>query len=271
MQNFTDMIRVLENMLPGEVDISTLAREAGMSVYELRRVFTFVAGMSLGEYIRKRRLSLAAAALLQPEASVSQVAIDYGYDSPSSFTRAYKEFHSISPMETVKTGSFRAMTRLDVQIVATGGTDIGCCLRQLPGFTLHGFRGASLLSDTECCEAVWNAFYASPHCHLPGEKLFAAYEDREDRVICTIGTNLPYAQGDALAIPTGLWACFPMHTTEDAEVNRFYSRILQQWLASVPYVRDENLPTVEVFPMDMTQDGFAWEIRIPLKEAPKCR
>jgi len=267
MQNFMDCIRELEAMLTGDVDLEALARTAGMSVYELRRVFTFVAGMPLGEYIRKRRLSLAAMQLLQTDASVSQVAMDYGYDSPSSFTRAYKEFHGIPPAETVKTGNFRAMTRLNVQIIATGGTDIGCALRHLPGFTIHGFRGESLLSDTECCEDVWNAFYERAH-QLPGDRLYAAYEDRTDRVLCTIGTQIPCAEQDILSVPAGLWACFSMNTTEDAAVNRFYSCILQQWLASVSYKRRAGLPTVEVYPMDMAGDAFPWEIWIPLdKEA----
>lgn len=267
MYRFTNMIQALEENIHNELDVAALAKMVGLSVYEFRRVFTFVAGMSLGEYVRKRRLSLAAVELFKKNTNISCLAMECGYDSPSSFSRAFKEFHGVSPTQAAQTGAFRTMTRLDVQILAVGGKDISCTMRQLPDFWVHGMQGISSLTDTECCEAVWRDFYESNCCQLPGDTLYAVFENDDSSVRCTIGAQQDSMHAvDKVYVPEGLWACFTMHTTEDGAVNSFYNRLLQQWLSSMPYVRREDAPNVEVYPMDMETDGFAWEIRIPVRE-----
>ena len=82
---FEDIIEEIENNLTTEINISSLAKKANMSVYEFRRIFTFVAKIPINEYIRKRRLSLAAIELSQEKSNVTKVAIKCGYDTASSF------------------------------------------------------------------------------------------------------------------------------------------------------------------------------------------
>lgn len=266
MMGFLDVLERIEEDLQTELDIGELARECGMSVYEFRRVFTFVAGISLGEYIRKRRLSMAAAELVSTGVSVTQLAAKYGYDSPSAFSRAFREFHGISPSEAAKTGSFRVMTGIHLQLQATGGTEIPCTLRSLSAFSVQGLQQHSPLTDTECCEAVWSAFYDAG-IPVSGDKLYAVYENQADSVLCTIGTALPCPDApDRITVPESLWAVFTLHTTQDEAVNRFYKDVLQQWLRSMPYARRLGLPNVEVYPVDMETDGFAWELWIPIEK-----
>lgn len=265
MYYFEDIVREIESGIKGDIDAGKLAKKANMSVYEFRRVFSFIAKMSLGEYIRKRRLTLAAAELMDGTTSISRVAMDYGYDSPSSFSRAFKEFHGVAPTEIAKGAAFKVLTRINVEITATGGHDISCAIRREPAFRVYGFKEESPLSDTECCEAVWNAFYESPLAKaLPGDRLYAVYENRDDTVLCCIGTR---EQADApwVELPESDWACFRLRGTEDAAVNAFYKDILSQWLASVPYEKDNAIANVEVYPADMSGDDFLWEIWIPVR------
>ncbi|MBQ8551366.1 MAG: GyrI-like domain-containing protein [Clostridia bacterium] len=56
-----------------------------------------------------------------------------------------------------------------------------------------------------------------------------------------------------------------MNTVDDDIVNETYSKILYEWLPSANLKRNENIPTIEVYPFDMSEDGFEWEIRIPIK------
>lgn len=267
MYYFEDIIREIENNIKGDIDIGSLAQKANMSVYEFRRVFSFIAKMSLGEYVRKRRLSLAAAQLLSGEDSITRVAMDYGYDSPSSFSRAFKEFHGIAPTEIAKGGAFKVLTKINVEITATGGHDIACSIRKEPAFRVYGLQAESPLSDTECCEAVWNAFNDSPCAgKLPGDRLYAVYENRDDTVLCCIGTTVKTdAARDWVQLPASEWACFQLRGTEDAAVNAFYKDILSQWLASVPYEKDNAIANIEVYPADMRGDNFLWEIWIPIR------
>lgn len=265
MYYFEDIVQEIENSIKSEIDVGRLAKKANMSVYEFRRVFSFVAKMSLGEYIRKRRLTLAASELMEGSTSISRLALEYGYDSPSSFSRAFKEFHGVAPTEIAKGAAFKVLTKINVEITATGGQDIVCAIRREPAFRIYGYKGESTLSDTECCEAVWSGFNTSPLASaLSGQRIYAVYENRDNTVSCCIGSR---RQADTawVELPESDWACFQLQGTEDSAVNAFYKNILGQWLASVPYEKNNAIANIEVYPADMSGEDFLWEIWIPVR------
>jgi AraC family transcriptional regulator len=80
-------IDYIEAHLTEEIDYEEVARQAYSSSYHFQRVFSVLCGYTLGEYIRKRRLTLAGAALLHSESKIIDVALQYGYESPDSFSR----------------------------------------------------------------------------------------------------------------------------------------------------------------------------------------
>ncbi len=273
MYYFEDMIEEIEKDLLTELDVSELAQKMNMSVYEFRRIFTFITKIPLGEYVRKRRLSLAAIALSKGEVGIAEIAGKCGYDSPSSFSRAFKDFHGISPSDVANGAKpLRLLTKISVEITAKGCRDIAYELRHEAAYTVRGLSASSPLSDTECCEEVWSRFNGSPYAEIMAsqyDKLYAVYENARDTVKCYIGVQEDEnakAFPDCISLPEGDWACFTLHTTEDSVVNEFYNNVLVQWCASTGYKRDLGTPNVEVFPADMSEDGFAWEIRIPVKK-----
>ena len=271
---FNEIIRYIEEQLEETIEVTTLARMAGLSVYEFRRVFTFVTGVPIGEYIRKRRLSCAAEQLLQKKCTVTELAERYGYDAPSSFSRAFREFHGFGPNELEHGNPVRMFTPINFELCVSGGADLSYTLRHLPAFSVSGVSGISDLRDTECCENVWSAFYENPECKeilkaCHGE-LYAVYDNREDGVQCTVGVC--NAEKDFLStvrVPQSDWMCFRAHGAEDAVVNRLYGDILYRCLAYGNFEREEQLPNVEVFPENMDDDDFEWEIRIPVKQRRK--
>jgi predicted transcriptional regulator YdeE len=84
-------------------------------------------------------------------------------------------------------------------------------------------------------------------------------------VSCCIGEK----RTDGQEIPESRWACFTMNTVDDDIVNEIYAKILYEWLPSAYLKRNENIPMVEVYPFDMSEEDFEWEILIPLCEADK--
>ena len=92
-------IDFIETNLDKTIDIPTISRIAGCSPYHYQRMFSLIAEITLGEYIRKRRLTMAAYELQNKEVSVIETALKYGYDSPTSFTKAFQIFHGVSPRE----------------------------------------------------------------------------------------------------------------------------------------------------------------------------
>ena len=133
-------IDYVEANLTGEIDYGIAARESLSSPYHFQRVFSILSGMTLGEYIRARRLTLAGAELASGDVKVIDVALKYGYDSPDSFARAFRRFHGITPAEAKQGAGLKAFSRLSVRILLEGGTIMDYRLEQKPALTLLGYR-----------------------------------------------------------------------------------------------------------------------------------
>lgn len=116
-------INYMEDHMKEELDYGKIADEANCSSYYFQKIFHILCGMSVGEYIRSRRLSLAGTEIIRSNKKIIDIALEYGYESPESFTRAFREFHSVSPSEARKhKGGLRLFSRLSVQIIVKGGS-----------------------------------------------------------------------------------------------------------------------------------------------------
>jgi AraC family transcriptional regulator len=108
----------IEEHLQDAIDYEAIARISCTSGDLFQRMFSNFTGVSLGEYIRRRRLSEAALALAENTSSVTEVALAYGYDSPDAFAYAFKKQHGIAPSEAKKHGvTLARYPKLSFQIV----------------------------------------------------------------------------------------------------------------------------------------------------------
>ncbi|MBQ8574635.1 MAG: AraC family transcriptional regulator [Clostridia bacterium] len=120
MQN---AINYIEEHLTEEINYDKVADEAACSSFYFQRIFGILCDISLGEYIRNRRLTLAGNELNASDIKVIDIALKYGYESPESFTRAFSKFHGITPSEAKKNGSkLKSFSRLSVKITLSGGS-----------------------------------------------------------------------------------------------------------------------------------------------------
>lgn len=115
-------INYIEEHLTEEIDYEIVAKEASCSSFYLQRIFSILCGMTLGDYIRNRRLTLAGNELSAADDKVTDIALKYGYESPESFTRAFSRFHGVTPSKAKKDGSkLKSFSRLSVKITLSGG------------------------------------------------------------------------------------------------------------------------------------------------------
>lgn len=248
------VIDEIEKHLTDTPDCATLARICALSEYEFRRVFSFFVGVSVAEYIRKRRLSLAAAELKAGEGDIAAVGQKYGYPIPSSFTRAFREQFGITPSEASDpTVRLSLYTRPGFEWCVRGGEEISYTLVREDAFSIEGVTGTSDLSDTVCCESVWRMWETEEQT---GGDIYAAYFNGESNVLCKIGHRVTGED-----IPASLWAVFALPEGE-REVNDLYTDILCRFLPSSGYRRREGLPNLEIFP----EDGGEGSIYIPIEE-----
>jgi len=91
------MIDYLENRMCEEIDLKAAARQAGFSLWEYQRFFSFITNTTVGAYVRKRKLSLAANDIFDSDEKIINIALKYGYESPTAFSRAFYQLFGVSP------------------------------------------------------------------------------------------------------------------------------------------------------------------------------
>ena len=98
-ERFIELIEYIEDNLCEDIDYKKLSQILGVNEYTMHRIFLFVTNYTLAEYIRKRRLSMAALDLIDNGDKIIDIAIKYNYDSPQAFSRAFKAMMGFLPSE----------------------------------------------------------------------------------------------------------------------------------------------------------------------------
>ena len=112
----------IEEKLLDDLSVEEVAIQANSSNANFQRIFSIVVGMTVGDYIRCRRLSLAGKELAESDAKVIDVALKYGYESTEGFTKAFKRFHNITPSAVKNRSScLRKFYPLSIKIDIKGG------------------------------------------------------------------------------------------------------------------------------------------------------
>ena len=134
-------IDYIESNITEKLDYDNIAANAYVSSYHFQRAFSIMCGFTLGEYIRNRRLTLAANELILENNKVIDIALKYGYDSPDSFAKAFTRFHGIAPSLVRKTqGELKSFSRLSIRILLEGGITMNYKIEQKSAFSLVGFK-----------------------------------------------------------------------------------------------------------------------------------
>ncbi|MCX4345326.1 MAG: AraC family transcriptional regulator [Kineothrix sp.] len=116
-------IRYMEEHICEDINYTDVANSIHMSNYNFHRTFSFIAGMTANEYIRNRRLTLAAQELQTTDLSVIDAAYKYGYESPESFSKAFVRFHGSTPKQAKKPGAkLHLFNPLVIKIITEGGS-----------------------------------------------------------------------------------------------------------------------------------------------------
>lgn len=132
-------LSLIEDQLDSEISYPELARVAHCSEYNLMRVFSVLSGRTLADYIRCRRLTVAAQELMRG-AQVIDTALKFGWDSPESFTRAFVRFHGITPRQARSGGALlRSVSPLVLTINIQGGFDMKYRIETRSAQTFLGF------------------------------------------------------------------------------------------------------------------------------------
>ena len=277
----------MEEHLTERVSYGAMARMTGCSVYEFSRIFSFMTGMSLSEYIRRRRLSQAVFDLQAGE-RVVDVGLKYGYDSPTAFARAFRELHGVSPTEARKPETrLKTYPPISFQFTIQGVSALEFRMERTEAFQIVGLVDRGEPADRDYMDSepalgpLWRRFMAEydPRLYNGGgaENLYcppfwqvAAYSfalDEETAIgaaykgICPPGMEL-------YTVPAAEWVVFSFPgPTGSPHVPKAYARVLTEWFPQSGYQRDQDTPNREVYPAgDPLSPEYMWEIWMPVKK-----
>lgn len=171
-------INYIEEHLTEEIDYEIVAKEAACSSFYLQRIFGILCGMTLGGYIRNRRLTLAGNELSAADDKVIDIALKYGYESPESFTRAFSRFHGVTPSEAKKDGSkLKSFSRLSVKITLSGGNIMDYKIIEKDAFDIIEKVESHPVENSENAKSI-PAFWTRSHNDGTVKKLLDTTTDR---------------------------------------------------------------------------------------------
>ncbi|MEU6968273.1 AraC family transcriptional regulator [Kitasatospora aureofaciens] len=129
----------IERNLDQEIDVAELARTAMTSEYHFRRLFSMLAGMPLSEYVRRRRLTVAGAEVLDGGRTLLDIAVRYGYTSGEAFARAFRSMHGVGPGEARRDGAVLvSQPRMSFRLIVEGSSSMEYRIIEKPAFRIVG-------------------------------------------------------------------------------------------------------------------------------------
>lgn len=254
LANLNQAMDYIEEHLTEEVSFDELAKKTGISVYHFKRTFSFIAGMSLAEYIKKRRLAEANLALLAGE-KVTDVAFKYGYQSIEGFSRAFRDWSGQAPSEVMKTQIQKTFPKFSFYIDIKGGQSMDVKLIEKPAFQIVGvsqkvplqYQGENQ-AIMELAQRITPQQRAEMHTFddiYPHQVVNASFDFQEGRTteggemthmigFATLQENI-YEDLEQLSVPAHTWAVFPNEGPFPQTLQETWARIFSEWLPSSGY------------------------------------
>ncbi len=141
MSQFNKVMAYIEQNLMGEIELEQITLIAGCSEYHFRRMFSFLAGMPFGDYIRRRKLSLAGMHLKAQNEKVIDLALRFGYESPEAFSKAFQAMHGASPSQARKENvQLKVFPPMTFQLTIKGGIEMDYRIVDKNDFQIVGFK-----------------------------------------------------------------------------------------------------------------------------------
>ncbi|MBL4936425.1 AraC family transcriptional regulator [Clostridium sp. YIM B02515] len=260
LERMNHALDYIEGHLDDEIDYAKIAQAACSSEYHFSRMFSSISGISLSEYIRRRRLTAAAFEIQKTDIRIIDAAIKYGYESSDSFARAFQKVHGIKPSEARNKGvKLKAFPRISFQISIKGDVEMEYRIENID-FELRIIGKSEPVKTNRAFKVIpslWNGAkkdgfmqrlidmsWENPKCKLEGLLGVCGKEAAITDEVFDYFMGVRYAgqdpsDMDTLVIPPSTWAVFP-------NVVEAWKRLYSEWIPTSGYEL-ANLPCIECY------------------------
>lgn len=276
IQAFNQTITYLESRLAGDVDPLEVERRSGYSFALFSRLFPILTGVTLQEYLRQRRLSLAAIELRETDERVIDLALKYGYSSPDSFAQAFKRYHGHTPSEVREGKSYEICSQLQLTLQVQGGRQMEVRIERKDGFRLAGLKRDQV--DQTQCPLIWNELMdkydfsqliALGSGQSYGMCLSEGISDRFDYMAAFDVKDLARAKElglDVFEVAPAEYAIVAIKGAIPGSIHQGWKYILEVFFPEHGY-RHSGAPDFEVYSEgDMTQADYKMELWVPIEK-----
>ncbi|EZH65241.1 AraC family transcriptional regulator [Bacillaceae bacterium JMAK1] len=250
LKRMNDAIDYIEQNLDQKVNYKEVAVIAQFSDHHFRRMFSFITGVSIAEYVRRRRLTLAAFDLKNHHVRVIDVAMKYGYDSPDAFSRAFQSLHGITPSEVYYSdASLRAFPRMTFQFMIKGAVEMEYRIVEKEAFTVVGKKEKVAMGEGEefapmlweQLETIEEQLKPYDHSSFPGILHIsnAKQSNEVTYMIATATEKRTTGEFELFTIPTKTWAVFHAHGPMPEAMLKTWERVYSEWIPMTEYELDD--------------------------------
>lgn len=274
----------LEENLLDDLPIEHIASQANASAFHFQRTFTILTDLSVGEYVRRRRLTLAAQELSRTNCKVIDLAYKYGYDTPEAFSKAFRRQHGVPPSEARKyIGKLTFYERLIIQVVLKGAEPMKYNIFERDSFQLIGIKQEFAMVQDENLIGIpkfWNEVNSDGTSKRLGNLnngwikglLGVCVDSRDDEKCASIDYWIATEcdgtvpeEFSRLMIPASKWVVFEVHGPMPDAIQKVWKQIFSEWFPTSGY-EHAGTPELEVYSdADVTNSDYYSEIWIPIK------
>lgn len=280
IQAFNRTIDYIEEIINaetgGEINGKEIARRSGYSLAMFSRIFSILTGMPLSEYVRRRKMTLAAVELLSSKRKVIDLAIRYGYESADSFTVAFKTVHGITPSEIRIGKQGKIYSKLKLHLSISGGNEMNGTIQRKAAFKIAGVGENEIASAN--CPAVWDKLFklagaetleklgsgqSFGMCHdiqtIDKINYFAGYDVKDEAAAKALGLTV-------VNIPENEYAVVELTGKIPDSIHAGWAFIMKEFLPEHG-CRHSGAPDFEVYrDGDMYSDDYRMELWVPIKK-----
>jgi len=232
-------IGYIEENITEELTIKDIAKQAMVSPFYFQKGFAMLCGFTVGEYIRCRRLALAGSELISTDKKIIDIALDYGYDSPDSFTKAFIRFHGTTPASVRKgEAMIKSFASLKIKLTLEGGYTMDYKIVKKDQFTIIGVSKVFKYDEAETeVPKLWEEYYQTGKsdivCSVYGVNIDESMSGNEFEYLIADNYNpiKEIAEGFVTRIiPKHTWAVFACIGAMPQSIQDINKKIFSEWL-----------------------------------------
>ena len=276
IERLNEAIRYIEENLTGEIEYEKLGQIACCSAYHFQRMFAYIAGMPLSEYIRKRKMSLAAVDLQGSGAKIIDVAAKYGYSSPTAFNRAFQSVHGVNPSSVKSEGTaIKSFPPITIKITVKGVEEMNYRIETKAAFRIVGkpfplsreieqnFLEVPQMWQETVLDGTLEKIISLMNGEPQGVLGVSACSDEEEwRYYIAVSSSAEIDNSlEEYTIPSCTWAIFPGAGT-GRSIQELEKRIVTEWLPTSGY-EYADAPDLEVY-LNPDPQNAQYEVWIPM-------